>query len=151
MLALISTLVFAIPICLNLISLKYLYDVKNESNCEEINSPYINIFYDYYLVELCFLLMGIMILGYIFHNYKKISKNFKGSHIRLIKIFLEFFTKNKKIFELFTLFISGILIKLFYDIGNEKKCKDVDKYLRLFLFYGQIMGSLLISYNVIFK
>ena len=71
--------------------------------------------------------------------------------MRLIKIISLFFTKNKKIFELFTLFISGILIKLFYDIGNETKCKDVDKYLRFFLFYGQIVGSLLISYNLIFK
>lgn len=148
MLALLSILVFAIPICLNLINLKYLFDIKSESNCEEINSPYINIFFDYYLVELCFLLMGIIILGFIFHNYKKI---FKGSHMRLIKIFSEFFLNNKKIFELFTLLISGIIIKLLYDIGNENKCKNVDKYMRLFLFYCQIVGSLLISYNVIFK
>ena len=67
----LSILVFAIPICLNLISLKYLHDVKNESNCEEINSPYINIFFDYYLVELCFLLSPCL----LFTLSKLIIKN----------------------------------------------------------------------------
>ena len=156
MLALLSVLLFAIPICLNLINLKYLYDIKNESNCKEINSPYINVFFDYYLIELCLLILSVIILSYIFHNYSKIGGNLKGTQSRLFLIKLgktmgDFFKNNKKIFELFTLLISGILIKLYYDIGNEKQCKDVDKYLRLYLFYGQIIAFGLITYNIIFK
>jgi hypothetical protein len=79
--------------------------------------------------------------------------NLKGTHSRLIliKTIGDFFKKNTKIFELFTLLISGILIKLYYDIGNEKQCKDVDKYLRLYLFYVQIIAFGLITYNIIFK
>lgn len=153
MLALMGILFFAIPIALNLINLKYLYDIKNKSNCEEINSPYINIFFNYYLIELCLLILLVIILGYISHNYIKINK-LKKSHKRLVLIKLSeilgnFLKKNKKIFELFTLLISGILIKLYYDIGNEEKCKDVDKYIRLYLFYGQIIGFGLISYRII--
>lgn len=152
MLALMGILVFAIPIALNLINLKYLYDIKNESNCEEINSPYINLFFDYYLVELCLLITLIIILGYILHNYRKINK-LKKSHARLIfklsEIFGNFFKNNEKIFRIITLLISGILIKLYYDIGNEDQCKNVDKYVRLYLFYGQIIAFCLISYRII--
>jgi hypothetical protein len=148
MLALMSILFFAIPILLNLINLKYLYDIKNKSNCEEINSPYINIFFNYYLVELCLLILLIIILSYIFHNYSKIKNNLKRSRSRLFLIG-DFFKKNQKIFELFILLISGILIKLYYDIGKEEKCKGVDKYIRLYLFYGQIISFCVISYNII--
>jgi len=152
MVALISIIFFMIPISLNLINLKYLYDIKKESNCEEINSQYLNIFFNYYLIELCLLILLIIILSYIFHNYSKI--NFKRTHTRLIliklaKILGNFFKKNKKIFELFTLLISGILIKLYYDIGREKQCKNIDEYTRLYLFYGQIIGFGIISYNII--
>ena len=155
MLALMGILFFAIPISLNLINLKYLYDIKNKSNCEEINSPYINLFFNYYLIELCLLILLVIILSYVFHNYSKIKNNLKRTHSRLFLIKLSktlgnFFKKNKKIFELFTLLISGILIKLYYDIGNEGQCKDVDKYIRLYLFYGQIIGFGLISYRIIF-
>ena len=154
MLSLMSILFFAIPILINLINLKYLYDIKNKSNCEEINSPYINIFYNYYLIELCLLILLIIILSYIFHNYSKINNNLKRTHTRLFLIKLSktignFFKKNKKIFELFTLLISGILIKLYYDIGEEEQCKNIDKYTRLYLFYGQIIGFSVISYNII--
>ena len=155
MLALMGILFFAIPISLNLINLKYLYDIKNKSNCEEINSPYINLFFNYYLIELCLLILLLIILGYIFHNYNKIKDNLKRTHTRLFliksgKTIGDFFKNNKKIFELFTLLISGILIKLYYDIGNEEKCRDVDKYIRLYLFYGQIIGFGMISYRIIF-
>ena len=155
MLALMSILFFAIPILLNLINLKYLYDIKNKSNCEEINSQYINLFFNYYLIELCLLILLVIILSYIFHNYSKLKNNLKTSHSRLFLIKLSktignFFKKYKKIFELFTLLISGILIKLYYDIGNEDQCKNVDKYVRLYLFYGQIIAFCLISYRIIF-
>ena len=153
MLALMSILFFAIPILLNLINLKYLYDIKNKSNCEEINSPYINIFFNYYLIELCLLILLVIILGYILHNYRKINK-LKKSHTRLVfklsEIFSNFFKNNEKIFRIITLLISGILIKLYYDVGKEEKCKDVDKYIRLYLFYGQIIGFGLSCYRIIF-
>jgi preprotein translocase subunit SecG len=80
MLALMSILFFVIPIFLTLINLKYLHDVKDESNCEEINSPYINIFFNYYLIELCLLILLVIIFGYIFHNYNKIKDNLKRTH-----------------------------------------------------------------------
>jgi len=147
-------LFFAIPIALNLINLKYLYDIKNESNCEEINSPYINLFFDYYLVELCLLIALIIILGYILYNYRKINKLKKSQSrlflIKLSEIFSNLFKNNEKIFRIITLLISGILIKLYYDIGNEGQCKNVDKYVRLYLFYGQIIAFCLISYRIIF-
>jgi len=153
MLALMGILFFAIPISLNLINLKYLYDIKNKSICEEINSPYVNLFFNYYLIELCLLILLLIILSYMFHNYKKINK-LKNSHIRLFlklsEIFGNFFKNNEKIFRIITLLISGILIKLYYDIGNEEQCKDVDKYVRLYLFYGQIIAFCLISYRIIF-
>lgn len=156
MISLLSVAIFIIPVCLNLINLKYLYDVKNKANCGEINSPYINIFFDFYIVELCLLIFAMILLCYLFHNYKNISNIFKRTQsrlflIKLSKIVGNFFYKNKKIFELFTLFVSGILIKLLYDIGNENQCKDVDKYIRIYLFISQILGFILISYNLMFK
>jgi len=156
MISLLSVAIFIIPICLNLINLKYLYDVKNEANCEKINSPYINVFFDFYIVELCLFIFAMILLGYLFHNYKKISNVFKRTHsrlflIKLSKILGNLFSKNKKIIESFTLLVSGIMIKLLYDIGNEDKCKDVAKYIREYLFISQILGFILISYNLIFK
>ena len=153
MISLLSVAIFIIPICLNLINLKYLYDVKNESNCEKITSPYINVFFDFYIVELCLFIFAMILLGYLFHNYKKISNIFKRTHSRLFlsKILGNFFSKNIKITESFTLLVSGITMKLLYDIGNEDKCKDVDKYIREYLFISQIIGFILISYNLIFK
>ena len=156
MIYLLSVAIFIIPICLNLINLKYLYDVKNESNCDEINSPYINVFFNFYIVELCLFIFVMILLSYLFHNYNKINNVFKRTHsrlflIKLSKILGNFILENKKIIESFTLLVSGIIIKLLYDIGNEDKCKDVDKYIREYLFISQILGFILISYNLIFK
>jgi len=136
----ILTLLFIIfPITINLLNLKYLYDIKNTDDCNEINSPYINIFFNYYIVELCIFLFSILLISYFIH--KKININ--------IFSIQKFFIQNKKIFELFTLLVTGILLKLIYDIGNEKKCKYKDENLRKFLFIIQILGFILISYKII--
>ena len=162
-------MIFAIPIIINLVNMKYLYDVKQTADCEEINSPYIELFFNFYLVELCLSLLLLMLISFVIHymglqldlksgkrilniknikNTKQIIKILDKNNFKLLG---KFVYKNQKIFKLFSLLISGITIKLLHDIGNEKECKDVDKYTRISLYVLQICGFIIVSYDIMFK
>jgi len=113
-----------------------MYDIKKNKNCENINSPYLQLFFDWYIFELIILCFCILIIKYISGKVKqKKNINFKK-----INIYLDFVTKNKIIFELFTLLVSGIMIKLLNDISNEPECKDIDTDMRISLLWMNIIG-----------
>jgi len=166
---LLPLIIFGVPIIINLVNMKYLYDIKKTADCEKINSPYIDLFFNFYLVELCLMLLLLMLLSFIIHhvgleltvksgkkmldiknikNMKNIIKIFDKDNFKLLG---KFVSKNQKIFKLFSLLISGITIKLLHDIENEEECKDVDKYTRITLYILQICGFIIVSYDIIFK
>ena len=166
---LLSFFILIVPISINILHMKYLYDVREQSDCESINSPYINLFFNFYLIELCLSILAVMLIGYIISyiglelnfkpNKKIISIKNKKAASKVIKIITKenlylitnFVSKNQYIFKLFTLLVSGVLLKLLYDISNEDECKNIDKKTRIFLYIVQIMGFLVISYSTIFK
>jgi len=135
-----------IPIFLNLYTLKYLYDVKKKEQCAKLNSPYLQLFFDMYVFELLLFCFLILIIQYVLRTKKKI--NFKK-----IQTYTKFLIANKKVLELFGLFISGLMIKMLYDIEKEPECKDIDVFMRNSLYYGNMIGfgintiSILISVN----
>jgi len=122
-----------IPVLLNLYTLKYLYDVKKKEQCAKLNSPYLQLFFDMYVFELLLFCFLILVIRYFIRNQKKI--NFKK-----LQTYTKFVTDNKKVLELFGLFVSGIMIKMLYDIENEPECKDIDTFMRDSLYYGNMIG-----------
>jgi hypothetical protein len=122
-----------IPIFLNLYTLKYLYDVKKKEQCAKLNSPYLRLFFDMYIFELLLFCFLILVIQYFLRNPKKI--NFKK-----LQTYTKFVTDNKKVLELFGLFVSGIMIKMLYDIEKEPECKDIDIFMRDSLYYGNMIG-----------
>ena len=122
-----------IPVLLNLYTLKYLYDVKKKEQCAKLNSPYLQLFFDMYVFELLLFCFLILVIQYFLRNPKKI--NFKK-----LQTYTKFVTDNKKVLELFGLFVSGIMIKMLYDIEKEPECKDIDIFMRDSLYYGNMIG-----------
>ena len=136
-----------IPIAFNLYTLKYLYDVKQDQHCDKINSPYLQIFFNWYITELILLCFGILIIRYFINKVKAKKKiDFKK-----ITTYSEFLIKNKKIFELFGVLVSGLMIKLLNDRRNEPECKDIDKYMRISLFGANIIGFVMSIFNILTK
>ena len=122
-----------IPILLNLYTLKYLYDVKKKEKCAKLNSPYLQLFFDMYVFELLLFCFLILVIQYVLRNYK-------GINFKKLQTYTKFFTDNKKVLELFGLFVSGIMIKMLYDIGKEPECKGIDIFMRDSLYYGNMIG-----------
>ena len=90
-------------------------------------------FFDMYVFELLLFCFLILVIQYFLRNPKKI--NFKK-----LQTYTKFFTDNKKVLELFGLFVSGIMIKMLYDIEKEPECKDIDIFMRDSLYYGNMIG-----------
>ena len=86
--------------------------------------------YVFELLLFCFL---ILVIQYVLRNYK-------GINFKKLQTYTKFFTDNKKVLELFGLFVSGIMIKMLYDIGKEPECKGIDIFMRDSLYYGNMIG-----------
>jgi len=143
----LSILLLLIPISLNLYTLKYLYDIKINKKCDKINSPYLQLFFDWYIFELILLCLCILIIKYI---GDKVKQN-KKVDLKKLTTYLEFFVNNRVIFELFALLVSGVMIKLLNDISNELECKDIDNDMRISLFWLNIIGFLGSIFNILTK
>ena len=129
------SLIFLIPIIFIGLTVKYLKDVREYKNCDEINSPYLSFYYYYYWIDLIFLIILAILTFSIFAS---ISSDFN----RFTKMLKKNFKKVKKydrkvghnyIHTFISLLLLGFFVKLLHDIGNEDECKDVDPNLRTFL------------------
>ena len=132
-------MVILIPLAINLYTLKYLYDIRQNETCDKLNSPYLQIFFDMYITELLLSCFLILYMRYVFNN---IMNNKSKFDFKKVDYYTGFFSKNKNVVELFGLFVSGIMIKMLYDIKNEPICKDIDISMRESLYYGNIIGSI---------
>ena len=139
----IITLLFVWPIFVNLYTLKYLTDIKRNERCQEINSPYLVWYFDYYLFGIIVLIISLACMIYII-NHKKIP-SLKEFALNIMKDI----PKSKKsggiASKIITLLIIGIslfYVKLLYDIGKEETCKDIDHTMRRNLFYYNLFGSI---------
>ena len=127
--------VFFIPIILIGFTIKYLRDVRNTSNCNEINSPVLSFYYYYYwfdlVIWLLLFILSLSVLLSLSTEFKKFSKLIKNN----IKKAKKYDRKvgHNYIHTFITVLLTAFFIKLLYDISNEEECKDVDPGLRTFL------------------
>jgi len=129
------SILFIFTIFVNLYTLKYLKDLKDDEYCENLNSPYLSWYYNYFMWFLFFLIILFIIVIFIINH----RNNWIDPSEFSIKQFKKY-TKSRKslmgnIIDCGTILISGLYIKLLYDIGNEKKCKDIDHNMRVNLLY----------------
>lgn len=146
------SLIFLIPIFFVGLTIKYLRDVKNTSNCDEINSPYLTFYYYYYWLDMIFLIVLMLItcslLLSISSEFKKFSK-FVKNNMKKVKSYDRKFG-HTFIHTFIELLLLGFFIKLLFDISKEDVCKDVDPGLRTFLLITNSIAFISILSNIIF-
>ena len=110
--------------------LKYINDLKDIEICNNINQPYLNIFYG---------IISFMIIFSIFNFV--IPKKYL---INLIKFIFKF-----KIPILLIFLIANLLIfKLLFNISKQQKCKDISPNFRTFIFYMVIINIIINILNI---
>lgn len=124
---LLMFLIFIFPIVFIGLSIKYIKDVKDSTDCTETNSFYLNFYYYYYWTELVAMIILLLVSTSIILSMS--SKAF--SKMQTSKIGRK--TSSNYIHTLLCSLLLGFFIKLLVDIGNEDGCKDVDPKLRTFL------------------
>ena len=129
------SLIFLIPIIFIGLTVKYLKDVREYKNCDEINSPYLSFYYYYYWIDLIFLIILAILTFSIFasisSDFNRFTKTFK-KNVKKVKKYDRKVGHNY-IHTFLNVLLLGFFIKLLYDISNEEDCKDVNPGLRTFL------------------
>ena len=123
----------------NIITVKYLYDIKNKDGCN--NTPMLTFVYDYYLLELgiaiTFLLLSFMI-GSFFYLPKIITH-------KVIPVI----AKSRNIIFMISFIINCIFFFVLYEISDKKICNDVHPYLTYYLMYNSSSNILAFIYIVV--
>lgn len=116
------------------ITITYLNDLRSNVDCNKLNSGVLNFYYDYYLMIL--ILPIIISILYPILMYNIIFNKFQTAFFIIIISILCFG-------------INIYFIKLLYDLGKEKECKDIDPNYRQFLFYLNLLGFIMYIINII--
>jgi len=137
------SLFYIIPIVFKILTIKYLQKVKNHSNCEKLNSPYLSFYYYYEWLELIAVIIMMILTFVILYSYSPTKKRKKYIKIK---------TNNTTYmsFNLISVILLSLYIKLLYDIGQEEECKHVEPGIRTFLFYMNIISLIVIISDSIF-
>jgi len=110
----------------NVVTVKYLYDVKKVDECNK--TPMLTLVYDYYILELglaiTFLSLSFMI-GKVFNLPKTIT------HKVIPKV-----AKYNNLIFLISFVINCIYFYVLYEISSKKICIDVHPYLTYYLLYN---------------
>lgn len=132
-------LIFVYIIVANIITVKYLYDIKEIDECK--NTPMLTFVYDYYLLELgtaiTFLLLSFMI-GNLFTTPKIVSHKV-----------IPFISKSRNILFTISFIINCIFFFVLYEISSKKICNDIHPYLTYYLMYNSSSNILAFMYIVV--
>ena len=132
-------LIFVYIIVANIITVKYLYDIKEIDECK--NTPMLTFVYDYYLLELgtaiTFLLLSFMI-GNLFTIPKIVSHKV-----------IPFISKSRNILFTISFIINCIFFFVLYEISSKKICNDIHPYLTYYLMYNSSSNILAFMYIVV--
>ncbi len=142
-LTVIITLLFIWPLFVNMYTLKYLTDIKRNDHCAEINSPYLNWFFDYYLFGFVLLILLLAIVVYAINHKKTPLLSLKNLFSNMIKDIPKAKISGGMISKVINLIILGVslfYVKLLHDIGKEETCKNIDPTMRRDLFYYNLAG-----------
>tara|TARA_B100000900_G_scaffold408298_1_gene422341 strand:+ start:5414 stop:5869 length:456 start_codon:yes stop_codon:yes gene_type:complete len=132
-------LIFVYIIVANIITVKYLYDVREIDECK--NTPMLTFVYDYYLLELgtaITLLLLSFIIGNIFTTPKIVSHKI-----------IPFISKSRNILFTLSFIINCIFFFVLYEISTKKICNDVHPYLTYYLMYNSSSNILAFIYIVV--
>ena len=119
-------LIFVYVIISNIITVKYLYDMKEVDECKK--TPMLTFVYDYYLLELGIaitLLSLSFMIGKVFNLPKTIT------HKVIPKV-----AKYNNLIFLISFVINCIYFYVLYEISSKKICIDVHPYLTYYLLYN---------------
>ena len=131
--------IFIYLIISNIITVKYLYDVKEIDECN--NTPMIKLVYDYYLLELG---IAITLLSLSF----MVGKIFNLPKIITHKV-MPVISKNNHLLFLISFIMNCIYFYVLYEISSKKICNDVHPYLTYYLMYNTSSTILSFVYIVV--
>lgn len=123
----------------NIITVKYLYDMKEVDECNK--TPMLTFVYDYYLLEL-----GIAIT--VFSLSFMIGKVFNLPKTITHKV-LPIIAKNNHLIFLLSFIMNCIYFYVLYEISSKKICNDIHPYLTYYLMYNTSSTILSFVYIVI--
>jgi hypothetical protein len=132
-------LILVYIIVANIITVKYLYDMKKVDECN--NTPMLTFVYDYYLLELgtvITLLLLSFITGDIIATQKIVSH-------KIIPIL----SKSRNILFIISFIINCIFFFVLYEISSKKICNDVHPYLTYYLMYNSSSNILAFVYILV--
>ena len=116
--------------------IKYINKLKDNEICDELNQPYLNIFYGIIIVLISILIVSI------------------PSVQRLLGInpfsILSIIVKYSVFIILFSLCVDIFIVKLLYNISKQPKCKDIYPDFRMFIFLMYIINIFLDVMNLYF-
>lgn len=110
----------------NIITVKYLYDVKEVDECNK--TPMLTLVYDYYILELG-VAITLLSLSFMIGKYFNLPKT-------ITHTVTPFIAKNNHILFLLAFIISCIYFYVLYEISSKKICNDVHPYLTYYLMYN---------------
>ena len=123
----------------NIITVKYLYDVKKVDECNK--TPMLTIVYDYYLLELG-MAITIFSLSFMIGNIFELPKMITHKMI-------PFIAKSRNIIFMISFIISCIYFYVLYEISSKKICNDIHPYLTYYLMYNTSSTILSFVYIVV--
>ena len=148
------SLLYLIPIIFKILTVYYLSEVKNYSNCEKINSPYLSFYYYYEWIELIILfilmILTFIILYYFTKNVKKSKSLTKSKRSKKSKKGSRLVIKNSSdiLYHITSIILLIFYVKLLYDISQEEECKHVEPGLRNFLFVINVISLVVMFINL---
>ena len=110
----------------NIITVKYLYDVKEVDECNK--TPMLTLVYDYYILELG-VAITLLSLSFMIGKYFNLPKNITNNII-------PFISKYNHFLFILAFIISCIYFYVLYEISSKKICNDVHPYLTYYLMYN---------------
>ena len=110
----------------NIITVKYLYDVKEVDECNK--TPMLTLVYDYYILELG-VAITLLSLSFMIGKYFNLPKTITNNII-------PFISKYNHFLFILAFIISCIYFYVLYEISSKKICNDVHPYLTYYLMYN---------------
>lgn len=123
----------------NIITVKYLYDMKKVDECN--NTPMLTFVYDYYLLELG-TAITLLLLSFMVGSFFYLPKIITHKVIPVI-------AKSRNIIFLISFIINCIFFFVLYEISGKKICNDVHPYLTYYLMYNSSSNILAFIYIVV--
>jgi hypothetical protein len=126
-------------ICSNLIIAKYLYDMKQKTECKD--TPMFSLVYDYYLLELGVAITTLLFGLFVLHDipYSHTVVNISTSMLNIVM-------RMKNLLMLMAFITSCVFFLVLRELSNLKSCFDIHPFLTYYLMYNSSSNILTFIY-----